>query len=304
MRAYGWSEDGVSVVGSEAAVIEELAERVLAGEALRALAADLNGRGVLTVSGRGWSPQVIRRVLVNPRVAGRRRGVDGRVVRSEVEAILAVSTWRKLVGVLEDPERQRFAPKGRSGQRLVGSGGVRCGRCGRSMHYLSAAGRPDYVCSVNAGGCGLTIVARSVEPRVEAGVLARLADAGWRAGLAAAVNESPAALTERIEGLEQRKRELVEDFVTLGLSREQVQVGTVRADEELEAARRELEAARALNALPEPSVRDVARWWDEAPISARREVVGIVLDHVTVAPKKAKRVRSDPVQDRLTFFWR
>lgn len=135
-------------------------------------------------------------------------------------------------------------------------------------------------------------------------MLARLADAGWRAGLAAAVNESPAALTERIEGLEQRKRELVEDFVTLGLSREQVQVGTVRADEELEAARRELEAARALNALPEPSVRDVARWWDEAPISARREVVGIVLDHVTVAPKKAKRVRSDPVQDRLTFFWR
>ena len=43
-RPYGYAEDRLTVVCQEAAVIKEMAERLLAGDSLRSIAADLNDR--------------------------------------------------------------------------------------------------------------------------------------------------------------------------------------------------------------------------------------------------------------------
>ncbi len=49
-RGYGYALDKVTVIEDEAAVIRECARRVLAGESVRGVAADLNARDIRTVS--------------------------------------------------------------------------------------------------------------------------------------------------------------------------------------------------------------------------------------------------------------
>ena len=51
----------------------EMARRVLAGETIRGLVMELNQRGVSTVTGRPWSPTVLRNLLLSPRIAGLRQ---------------------------------------------------------------------------------------------------------------------------------------------------------------------------------------------------------------------------------------
>ncbi|HEV2886086.1 MAG TPA: recombinase family protein, partial [Jatrophihabitans sp.] len=54
VRAFGYAEDKVTVVESEAVVIRQLAERFLAGESLRSLASWLEDNEVATVAGKPW----------------------------------------------------------------------------------------------------------------------------------------------------------------------------------------------------------------------------------------------------------
>ena len=56
-RPFGFESDRVTVRAGEAKIIRELAERLLAGEALRSLCADLNMRGVRTTTGGEWVPK-------------------------------------------------------------------------------------------------------------------------------------------------------------------------------------------------------------------------------------------------------
>ena len=65
-RPYGYEVDRRTVRESEAVIVRECARRLLAGEALRAICADLNERGVATVTGAPWKTQTLRRMLMSP----------------------------------------------------------------------------------------------------------------------------------------------------------------------------------------------------------------------------------------------
>src|SRR5439155_1000751 len=56
-RPYGYDADKLTVRPAEAAIVAECAKRLLAGEPVRSIAADLNARGVPTSTGGKWSPQ-------------------------------------------------------------------------------------------------------------------------------------------------------------------------------------------------------------------------------------------------------
>jgi hypothetical protein len=71
-RSYGYRADFVTVDQDEAEVIREAAARLLAGEALREVTRDLNRRGLLSSTGKPWSPPTLRRTLASPRLAGLR----------------------------------------------------------------------------------------------------------------------------------------------------------------------------------------------------------------------------------------
>ena len=73
-RPFGYergSPGELVIKPDEAAVIREMADRVLAGESVRSLAIDLTARGVPTVKGAiRWAPTTVVGVLRSPRLAG------------------------------------------------------------------------------------------------------------------------------------------------------------------------------------------------------------------------------------------
>lgn len=71
-RPSGYLADLVTVDQDEAEVIREAADRLLAGEALREVTRDLNRRGLLSSTGKPWSPPTLRRTLASPRLAALR----------------------------------------------------------------------------------------------------------------------------------------------------------------------------------------------------------------------------------------
>jgi site-specific DNA recombinase len=105
-RPYGWSaEDRTRLDPREHAVIVEMADRALAGESLRSIAADLNTRGIPTVKGAAWSSTAIKGILTNPRLVARRiyKGED--VGAASWEPALPRATFDRLHLLLTDPAR-------------------------------------------------------------------------------------------------------------------------------------------------------------------------------------------------------
>jgi DNA invertase Pin-like site-specific DNA recombinase len=155
-RAYGYErvkdERGKvrehRVVGSEAAVLREVADRALAGESLTRLSAELNRRGVPTSQGGRWQPSKLRQLLTSPFHAGRfpdRTRGTWPAIFSDDEATLLRARFpraeRAGVGRGRGP---------RPGRAYVLAGLAVCSECDRKL--LGSAGA--YRCQARNGGCG------------------------------------------------------------------------------------------------------------------------------------------------------
>lgn len=151
-RPYGWEADGVTPVVEEIAVIREAAEAVLAGASVRALAADLNERGLLTSTGAAWDGSSLVRMLKRPRNAGILQHRGEEAGPSKWDAALDEPTWRSLRAVLDDPSR---IPTASNVRKHLGSGLYLCGVCGETLTSFSkGGGKPaKYKCRKN--GCVL-----------------------------------------------------------------------------------------------------------------------------------------------------
>jgi site-specific DNA recombinase len=124
-RPFGFARDGAKVwiVKSEAAEIRKATQRVLAGGTLASISDDWNARGLRTTVGGLWSVTSVRRVLLNPRTAGRVVS-QGQDYGSNGLAILDADTADRLSAVLRDP-RRKVSPS-QTVKHLL-SGLVRCG---------------------------------------------------------------------------------------------------------------------------------------------------------------------------------
>ncbi|MHA7191062.1 recombinase family protein [Arthrobacter sp. MDT2-16] len=173
-RVYGYRKDA-SIVPEEAEVIREIAQRVLAGEGLNAIASSLNGRKIPTLKGAGWRAPTIVGIARSARIAGHRehRGVITK--RGAWDAIVDDETSILL--------RKKLA-KGRAEGRAVGgprkhllTGLLICGNCGAPMQR-GLAGKtrvPNYRCAKNEGSrsCGkISINLLSTEEFISAALFA------------------------------------------------------------------------------------------------------------------------------------
>lgn len=142
-RAYGYTatDDGrIIVVEHEADEIRSWYERVLAGGSLAGIRADLERRGVPSISGKPWRAPVIRKILLHPRNIGLRILEDGSEHPAPHPAIVPVETWRAVKSILEDSER-RTNHVG-TARRHLGTGLYRCERCApRTVNTNYAPGR-------------------------------------------------------------------------------------------------------------------------------------------------------------------
>ncbi len=182
-RPFGFEADGVTIRESEAAVLRELTARVLAGESLNVLVADLASRGVPTAPGGPWTATSLRQVLTRPRNAGLVAYRGAVVARLPGEAILPEDVYDQVGAVFA--ARRRGRPVS---DAYLCSGVAHCGLCGHTLGgrprsggeaYPDGAPRRQYVCQRrgNAGGCGRVVVdQRELDRHARALVVAILGD--------------------------------------------------------------------------------------------------------------------------------
>lgn len=309
-RTFGYEPDHRTVREAEAVLVREAASRALAGESLRAIAADWNERAIPTVRGaKGWTYQALRRMLLSPRHAGLRTHRGTVVGPAAWPAIIDRDTHERLKARLVSGR----APTTRVRNRLL-TGLVHCGRCGARLYAkVSAAGTRQYSCVRDPGrgqgtACGrLSVVAEPLDAEVGEQVIAALSGPGLVETLqtVAGDDEQRQELSAQLVADEQRLEELAGDYAEGTLTRGEWKTARQRLTTRIEAARRRLsrdDAAGVLAGLP--SAEDALRArWEAGDVVWRRAVVEAVIERVDVAPKGYKGgKRFDP--GRIEIVWR
>ncbi|WP_194921116.1 recombinase family protein [Catenulispora rubra] len=172
-RAYGYGPGMQPLIPEEAETVREMYSRYLAGDSLRAIAGDLNARGVPTVTGAKWTTGGVSRILVAPRYAGLR------VFQGGVESIdgLRQAVWEPCIGV-EDWQRaqtERAARTAVADRRpradYLLTGLVVCERCRDHMVGSIVGDYRMYACpsknKPQSDRCNRHIGAKSLEDYVQ-----------------------------------------------------------------------------------------------------------------------------------------
>jgi site-specific DNA recombinase len=308
-RAFGYEADKITIRESEAAIVRQLVDRVIAGESIHALTIWLSQSGVSTVRGAQWQTTAVRGIVSSPRIAGLRvhrtqivgPGVWDPIItptqREEVLAALASRAWKRK----------------RSPRTYLLSGMLRCGRCDTRLfsaaRHQPAGVRRRYVCSSGPdhGGCGrLTVVAEPVEDVIVDAVLSRL-DSPMLAHYMAGRTQSDAALAALSETLAADQRQLEE---LAGL----YAAGAVTAREwiaardpiqhRIQLTEKELAAATGTSAVAGLAGQgSVLRGqWPDLTLDRRHAIVKAVLDHAVIAPGVPAARRLDI--NRVQPVWR
>jgi site-specific DNA recombinase len=295
-RPFGYQADGVTVDQPEAEALRWVAAQVLAGTSLRAIARELNGRGVRTSAGGTWDPRTLGRVLRRPRNAGL-SVYRGQVVGPAVwPAIVDEDTWRGVCTVLADPARR--ANPGRPPRWLLVNL-AHCGVCGELV-ISKARARPNMVVYTCKASAHLSRNAANVDAFVEAVIVERLGRpdarellAPDRQGDTSPLHARDAALAARLAELGRLAGEgaidppqLVEATAVIRRQREEITT-------QLAASSRGSVLAGVADA-PDP-----ARVWQGLDLSRRRAIID-TLATVTILP--ARRGRRPGWQAGQTYF--
>lgn len=310
MRCYGYSEDG-TLVPEEVDVIREAARRVLAGEALRALVRDLTDRGVKSSTGKTFSPTTLKRLLINPRLTGRRTYLGEVVAEDVFPRILSDEEHERLVAKLDRPPQEVYDQR----RSYLLSGGLAiCGRCGAALQsQRSNSRRRGYACRqripAEQACSGVRIAADPLEDHVAAEVLARYASPRVRQRiLALAGPGAQGGAAGQIAELEERLAELGRERARGEIDKIAFQAAQDEIRRQLRTLRgrvRHEEQARGLPPDLPTTPQELAQWWrsEEATLERKRALITAVLDHVSIGPGIMKGNRNyEP--ERVNFVWK
>jgi site-specific DNA recombinase len=304
LRPFGFEQDAITHRPDEAAIIREMAERLVAGESLRSLCTDLDTRGVRTVKGSPWQTHSLRHVLTNPRVAGLRRH-NGEVIGKAVwEPIITEELHRKVLATFES----RKVSGRRTPRAYLLSGLLRCGKCGGTLYSSRRVDARRYVClsGPDHRGCGrLTVVAAPLEELVTDYALFRLdspAIADAVAGRGSADERTTALgaqLSEEREALEY----LAEQFGAGAIDRREWEAARRPIRTRVEGLERQLAAITRTDALtglgPGDSLREQ---WAQLNLDRQAAILRTLITSITIASGIRGAQRFDP--DRAQVTWR
>lgn len=305
---YGYDsapDGGFTVNPDRAAVVHEAARRILNGESLYGVWTDFNKRGLKTGpsprarEGARWQASTLKKILTGPAVIGCFELDDG-TLRQVAEPILDRGTWERLREILYDDKRwSRSCPPDWSSRRKYPlSGLLYCGRCG---HWLSGSNRaarrgevggttiPSFICTTAQGGCGKI---RMDYPALESWVLdqvfARLDVPGVQ--LALSTREQRAdddVLRQEIRDAERLLERLDDDHADGVLDRRRYLRQVSRAQQRLDALRRELAEVQRATFIVETGGRSLREVWVEHDAIWKRTLLGHVIERVTIEPHPA-----------------
>jgi len=303
-RAFGYDSAG-KIVPEEAAVIREMARRLLAGESLRTLVKDLDARQVPTLRGARWCMQTLRSILKRPALAGLRTLRGEVVTRGVWEPILSEEDSARVRALLADPNRRLTRPA----RTYLLKGFLYCGVCGTKLISRPNHGRRTYVCGSGPSltGCGrVYITAEPLEKFVTETVLFRLDTPGLTAVLSSP-GGGAAEGNDLLTSLRADEAQL--EDLALAYARKLVSLPEwLIARKEIEA-RLSTQRARLQRTDHRRTLREVAgqgdalrRRWPQLNLDQRRAILATVLDRVVVSRTRLRgRIQFDP--GRLEPVW-
>src|SRR6266508_2089441 len=126
-RPFGFAPDLVSIRADEAALIRQAADRLVAGDALRASVAGWNRAGITTPTARPWAHHTLKRLLLSPRIQGLRQHQGAILGPALWPAILDGEQAELVARLLTSPDRasrSRF-----TGRSYLLTSILECGAC-------------------------------------------------------------------------------------------------------------------------------------------------------------------------------
>ncbi len=279
--SYGWSR-GVLPDGSktetvdeaQAALVRDLAARILRGESLRSIVTDLNARGVPSPAGKPWGKTMLKHLVLRERNVGLRVHHGQVVGTGDWPPILERGQWEQLKAVLSDPARKTAMST--AAVHLL-SGIARCGVCSGPMRASQNRTVPSYRCADKA--C-VSRNRRDVDDLVTGVVLARLAKPD-ASGLLVPVDDSTRQAVAEVAELRARLDTAADDYADGTLDRGQFHRITERLRPRLEVAQAR---ARVVDSSPMlaglaglAGAEDVRAVWDGLPLSRKRGVVDLLI---------------------------
>lgn len=297
-RPFGYDRgpNGVHVVESEAEAIRAAATAVLNGSTLSAIAKELTTAGHTTTAGGAWGVTQTRRLLLNPRYAGRRPYVDADGAAAEAvgdwDPILDNETHRALAERLLDP-RRRTAPDDLNAKYLL-SGICICGKCGKKMYAapIKAKGR-EWMAYRCFGGYCMTRRLDYVDDVVQLRTIAILARPDASALFTDA--QDSIELRHKANDLRERRDSIASMYADGLLSETSARQQAGRLSQEIQAISDSLATSDVLNpAAAVISSADTDDAWHELSLGSKRQIIRALMD-VTVLPA-GKGTRFAPEQ--------
>lgn len=288
-RPYGYEADGVTVRPSEAQVVQQATDSVLAGDSLRGLAIMLNERGVTTSTGRSWTSTELRRVLMRPRNAGLMQHRGDVIGKANWEPLVEESRWRAIVSLLGDPARRTTLATGR---RWLLSGLASCGVCGASIlcTQVTASRRlvPSYTCRATKH---VVRNAAELDRYVGAVVIERLSRPEAASLLTVGVPDVAAKRLHQADDLRELLDGLALAYASKEIDARQLAAGSARLRARLDVLEAEIASAGQGTALAglDPGTPGVEDRWAVLPLSRRRAVVQALFDVVINRSAKGRR---------------
>jgi hypothetical protein len=278
---------------------------MIAGDSLRSICIGLNERPIPTVTGKSWTPQTLRRMLMSPRISGQREHHGEIVAKAEWPAIITPRQTQQLQAKLGDPDRRT----NRASRRYLLTRLLRCSHCsGALVARPRDDGRRRYVCASGPGfsGCGkTTVIADPVERFIAQAVLhrletPRLPEAMKRTTADARGAEWQAEVDRRQAQLD----ELAELWADSEITRSEWLKARTPIEKRLSVAKKKLAALNRTTVLL-PFIDDAQRLreqWQTMTLSRQHQIIAATLQYVEVRPGRRGYNRFD--ESRLRPVWR
>ncbi len=303
-RPFGFRPDRVTLDEAEAAVIRELAARLLAGEPLVSLTKWLQDSQVRTVMGKDWRTPTVRNLLLSPRIAGLREH-QGQVIGQAIWApIISEEDHARVIALLTDPTRRT----NRTARRYLLSGLCRCGKCGAKMVTGQSRDRRRYMCRSGAdfAGCGGIMISATVEDLITEAVLYRLDTPELAAAIEGRqrADESSAALSESIAADTAQLDELAALYAARAITAPEWLAARKPIDARLTANRRRQahQAGSTVIAGHVGNGSTLRQEWPRMTLGRQAAIVRAVIDHITINPGTMGVRTIDPA--RVEVHWR
>jgi site-specific DNA recombinase len=317
-RPYGYAEDGIAIVEAEAAVIREIADRIVAGASLNHIVRDLNQRGIPTAEGKKWYKPTVVNMLARKRYIGIRvhKGAEYPAVWQPILDTAMFERVQVAIRVDDQLKAQRS-----NARKYVLAGFAFCGVCGRPLHGSVKQDRPNqpkkarYRClSYSADqlptGCGkVSRLAEPLEDLVAAAVITRL-DSDEFAQIFAEGDEGSAqlkAVLDELHAKRQKLTELISDYYGDNLdklTRDQFMLAKGAAEtsiSNLEGKVEKLSAKRSGGLVPiGTTVREA--WLKSDDLGWKRSILALLIDKVIVEPGGGKPRYEHQLSEQVSKF--